>query len=228
MYGSYRGRRAYRPYGKRTAKSPAAKFVRKTVSTMMRAAGVSKPEIRHNWFELIGGTVGNTLSVAGQPLGPTVQGADEGQVVGMEYNAQKIRGRLVFQNTSITNALLVRVLIVEDRAGALASLVPYNNAASYGYLLYQSGNAFSLIRPDVRYRVMHDSTRAVPAAGSGATNVVHHEFSIDLGNAYVRNEHPVAASTLYTTNRNYMLWVLSDTGGLIAFSTFIDFQYTDA
>lgn len=216
------------PYKRKWAKRNAgSKYVRKTVSGMLRAAGVSRPEVRHNYFEVLGTAVSSTLTTAGQLLGPSGQGADEGQVVGFSYKAQRIRGRIFFQNTSTTNQHVARIMVVEDLAGSLAQLVPYNAAASYGYLLFESNNAMSLVRPDSRFKVLHDKAVHVSASGSGAQNEVLHEFSLWLGNAHVKNEHPVSSSTLYATNRAYYLWVICDTSGVVSCSIFTDFQYID-
>lgn len=215
-----------RKYAKKAAKGIDA-TVRRAVASALRSRGLAKPEVKHLFQEFLGAGISNALNTAGVQLGLTTQGVDEGTAVGLEYTAHKVRLRVYMENSDVTSAHLVRVIVVEDRAGGLATLVPYNSAASYGYLLFESNYALSLIRDDDRFTVLHDEMLTVAGAGAGAMNTLVHDVHIPLGNKRVRNEHHVASATMYTTNRQYWLWVITDASASMAASTMIDFQYSD-
>lgn len=238
MYGRRKIYRRKRSYPRRKYKGRRKTFVKKTVRRMLAVRGLSRPEMKHQRFDIVNQPVTTSLAITGQTLVPMSNGTTGYQdFIGKKITAKSIHIRgMVYNGSNDSNC--VRLLVVENLEPMDPNLVLKGGVTlTKGYEIFAVDDIYSLyndITPR-RFRVLWDKTfmlecgqtiSGTPGASTQPLrNRQHFSKTIRLGNASVSYADRLGTG-LYPVNRDYLYFIVAQTAGM-AHTIHIDFGYTD-
>lgn len=209
-----RGRR------RRAGRRKANKKIKKVVTRMLVSRGLSKPELKYHYTNILTGQqVTTTYLNNGVFLQPIGQGDDAdnlpstGQVIGLKYTAKYIDVYGHFFNTSTTSNHSIRLILIRDNQPyAGNSIIPYSSTANYNECLFQwpyQWSEFHSYKPR-RFNVLMDQKIILGASSQDKAQKVVKRH-INLRNTQISNTLNVASvNTFYPQNHQYILFIIGD------------------
>jgi len=203
-------------------------YVKKAIKGALRSRGLDKPEVKHLFQDYASTPISTSLSAAGLSLNPTTSGIGPAQFIGQNYTARGVAVRAnIWTEAGVTSSSVVRILIIEDLQPYQGAMVLYNAAAAFGFMAFRTNDIFSQLVDikDKRYKMLYDKSYTFGAEGSDSSTRVISIYK-SLGNASVSMVPNFAGTALNIVNRQYLLFMVSDTGN-VSMTLHVDFKYTD-
>lgn len=233
-----------RRYSRRQKKAPKKTAVKKTVSRMLVARGLNKPELK-NWITAFNpGQIALSPASTGVQLDPQRQGDNDiiyngyiyptvanqgGNVIGNKITAKYMNCQFQFYNND-TGSHLIRVLIVCDNQPQNSqALVPYSaQKVGTNANMWLSSSTTSLYIPQsTRFNVLLDKT-LVLSGEDNEKNIQMIKRKINLNNAHIQyTQSATDTEVLISDNRRYILYLIPDTEEFVYGTYQIDFGFTD-
>jgi len=243
MARRYRGTRRV----KRNRKAKGKKsMIKKVVRRQLQAVGLSRPEIKHYYLYIPDVTLSNNLATTpiyylqpsrqgdnGLILNNTIYpgGTTGGMIEGNSYICKFLNIMINSYNSDPAAPHWLRAIIVEDmNPMSDQDLKPYNTGASTtdGSNLFLVNNIHSYYVPNnKRFKILYDTTRLLPTAGEYNKNPQLIKKRINLHNARITNIPTDNTEVLQASNRQYILFMFSDTSTYVAVDLHTHMGITD-
>lgn len=233
----------YRKKTRASKKSYKKTAVKKTVTRMLTARGLNKPELK-NWINVASAAViATTPASVGLQLDPQRQGNNDiiyngnvyptsqqdGNVIGDKILAKYINFSAQFYNDD-THSHFIRILIVcDNQPQGSDALVPYSAAkvGSNANMWLNSLTTSLYIPQSTRFNVLFDKTVAL-SGDNDEKSLAFVRKRINLNNARVQYTQSAADSNvLIPNNRKYLLYLIPDNNEQIFGVYQVDFGFSD-